>query len=138
MQNWNRLLFKYQEKSKEKNLRSKLLKSLPADINRSFSGTKLHWGALSPGCLLCGAGYWSCLFINRLCTRNCFYCPQDRQVTKEALPHAEQVTFKTARQYADYVFRMGYKGVGITGGEALLSLPKVLEHIEEIRKISGK
>lgn len=120
-------------REKAKKNREKLLKSLPEGVRYSFSQNKLHIGKLSPGCLTCGQGYWSCIFINGLCTANCFYCPQDRGMKKERKPLAEGVTFDNPKDYADYLDKFDFKGVGFSGGESLLVFEKLLAYVKEIK-----
>jgi len=117
--------------------RDRLLKSLSKKARYSFRGSKIHIGKLSPGCLICGQGPWSCLFINALCTANCFYCPEDRSITQEKDPF-DEIKFETPRDYVDYVKILGIKGVGFSGGEPLLVFDKLLLYIHMLRKEFGK
>jgi pyruvate formate-lyase activating enzyme-like uncharacterized protein len=117
--------------------RGELLRSLSNRALYSFSRNKLHIGKLSPGCLICGQGYWSCMFINGLCTANCFYCPQDRGIKKERSPQAEKITFEEARDYVNYLDKFCFKGVGLSGGESLIVFEKVLAYIKEIKRRFG-
>jgi len=120
--------------------RDALLKSLFNEVNYSFARHKVHIGKLSPGCVICGEGYWSCLFINKLCTANCFYCPQDRKIKKEDFSKEGMGRFiiRSPKDYATYLKRFNFKGVGISGGECLLVFKKLLSYIKEIRKNFGK
>jgi len=115
-----------------------LLQSLASSVKYSFSQNKLHTGKLSKGCLMCGQGYWSCLHINSLCTANCFYCPQNRKRKKESLPRAEyNVVFANSEDYAAYLKKFGFKGVGFSGGEPFLVFEKLLTYIKEINRKLG-
>ncbi len=118
--------------------RGRLLKSLSGRVHYSFMQNKIHIGNLSPGCLICGEGYWSCIYINTLCTANCFYCPQDRNIQKECLPYEKGIIFYDSHDYVDYLEKFGYKGVGFSGGETLLVFERLLEYIKNIRKRFGK
>jgi pyruvate formate-lyase activating enzyme-like uncharacterized protein len=117
--------------------RDDLLRSLSNEANHSFMQSKIHTGNLSPGCSICGEGHWSCLFINRLCTKNCFYCPQDRKIKKESRPQ-EEIVFDEPKDYVNYLKTFGLKGVGISGGEALLVFDKLLDYIQKIKEEFGK
>lgn len=117
--------------------RNELLKSLSNKINYSFIQNKLHIGKLSPGCLICGQGDWSCMFINGLCTRHCFYCPQDRKIKQER-PPTEGVIFDNPEDYVDYLEKFNFKGVGFSGGETFLVFEKLLTYFKKIRKRFGK
>lgn len=117
--------------------RDDLLKSLSNEVNYSFMQSKIHIGPLSPGCVICGEGYWSCMFINGLCTANCFYCPQDRKIKKEKSPSAE-IIFDDPEDYAAYLKKFNFKGVGFSGGETLLVFKRLLTFIKKIREKLGK
>jgi pyruvate formate-lyase activating enzyme-like uncharacterized protein len=117
--------------------RSRLLTELSGKVNEGYSQTKLYKGALSPGCAICGDGTWSCQFINGLCTANCFFCPQDRGMKEERNPTADGIVFRSPKDYADFVRKVGYRGVGFSGGEPLLVYDTLLSFIEELRDKVG-
>lgn len=117
--------------------RDDLLKSLKKKTRDSFLQSKIHIGELSPGCSICGNGDWSCLFINGRCTKNCFFCPQDRKITEERPPQAE-LSIDDPKEYAAHLEKFHFKGVGFSGGEPFLVFDKLLRFIEEIRKRFGK
>jgi pyruvate formate-lyase activating enzyme-like uncharacterized protein len=117
--------------------RDNLLKSLSKEASYSFMQSKIHIGKLSPGCLICAEGYWSCMFINSLCTRHCFYCPQNRKIKKERRPY-EEIYFNSPKHYVVYLGKFNFKGVGFSGGETLLAIEKLLTYIEKIRERFGK
>jgi len=117
--------------------RERLLGSLSRYANYNFSKNKLHIGGLSPGCLICGQGYWSCMYINFLCTSNCFFCPQNRKIKKESPPKAQGIVFNNPTDYIDYLKIFNFKGVGFSGGESLLVFEKLLTYIRKIRQSFG-
>lgn len=119
--------------------REKLIASFPAGYQYSFKKSKLHTGKLSPGCLICGEGNWSCLFINHPCTANCFFCPQDRQSKDDHPPRVmENLDFVDPKDYVEFLKRFGYRGTGISGGESLLDFDKLLAFIKEMRTTLGR
>lgn len=119
--------------------RDELLRPLLSKVNTSYQQNKLHQGALSPGCATCGDGTWSCLFMNGLCTAHCFFCPQDRGMKEERPPKTTgEIVFHNPKDYADYVQKAGFRGVGFSGGESLLVYEKLLSFIGELRKRLGK
>lgn len=119
--------------------RDALFKTISDKVNHSFMQNKIHIGNLSPGCLICGQGYWSCMFINGLCTANCFFCPQDRKIKKERSPMTEsEVIFDSPSDYADFLMKFNFKGVGFSGGEGLLVFEKLLTYMKRIREKFGK
>jgi len=100
--------------------------------------SKPYIGDLSPGCLTCINGTWSCIYINGLCTKNCFYCPQDRKIKKERPPHTdEHIKFNSVDDYINYLRRYPFEGIGFSGGEPLMVFDKLLDYIKEIRKVFG-
>jgi pyruvate formate-lyase activating enzyme-like uncharacterized protein len=100
--------------------------------------SKPFLGELSPGCRTCMQGTWSCVYLNGLCTRNCFYCPQDRKITEEPPARTDdELTFTSARDYVDYTRHFACEGIGISGGEPFLAFNKLVEHIRMIREAFG-
>lgn len=136
--NW---LTKEQSKSANQE-RDKLLESISTEISYQFKESKPYYRGMSPGCLICGEGYWSCIWINGLCPANCFYCPQDRKMQKERSPitvdRKNGLVFENPDDYVDYLKMFGFKGVGFSGGEPLLVLDKLLSFIEKIKHKFGK
>ena len=119
--------------------RDVLLASLPEEqIQFGSRGSKPYLGRLSPGCRSCMDGKWSCLSINRLCTVNCFFCPQDRTVKTEQAPMSEGLNFRDPEAYLDYLEKFGFTGVSFSGGEPLMALDKVLLYAEKIRGRFGR
>ncbi len=114
--------------------RNQLLKALSDEVRFRWSDSKIYTGTLSPGCIICGEGTWSCMFINGLCTAHCFFCPQDRKMKKERLPLIEEgIIFTKPRDYVNFLEKFGFKGVGFSGGEPLLIFEKLLAFIKQIR-----
>jgi uncharacterized protein len=118
--------------------RNELIASLSDDVTHGFMHNKIHTGELSPGCLICGQGYWSCMFINGLCTAHCFYCPQDRNIKKERPPTEQGQIFDTPKDYVDYLEKFNIKGVGFSGGEPFLVFETLVTYITTIRERFGK
>lgn len=96
-----------------------------------FSQTKPHIHELSPGCILCGEGSWSCLFINGICNARCFYCPSAQD--NPGPPMTSALEFNRPEAYADYVEQFGIKGVSFSGGEPLLAIDKVLAFLAKVK-----
>ena len=119
--------------------RDEILQDLKGKVNLCSKGSKIYTGKLSEGCKICAGHAWACLFVNRLCTSNCFFCPQNRAVNKEAPPHdGLDINFNNPKVFIKYLKKFGYRGVGFSGGEPLLVLDTLLEYIRVIRKEFGK
>lgn len=102
-------------------------------VRYAAAGSKPYTGHLSPGCASCGQGVWSCLFINSLCTANCFYCPQDRSRREEREPIAEEIPFSDPNTYIAYLRQFGFRGVSFSGGEPLIVFDKVMTYLDAIK-----
>ncbi len=98
-------------------------------------GSKLDVNRLSPGCAICVAGRWSCLFINGQCNVSCFYCPSRQDEIGE--PTTNSVDFRSAGDYVDYVEKFGFTGVSFSGGEPLLTPERTLGYLVAVKKRFG-
>jgi uncharacterized protein len=120
--------------------RDSLLGAARDRITLIAKGTKPLSGALSPGCSACAAGSWSCLFITGICNCRCFYCPTRQDKTGEDgpdQPTTNTVTFPRPDEYVEYIERMGFKGVSISGGEPLLTFDRTLRFATAVKKRFG-
>jgi len=132
------LLWFSEEESKLANQqREELLQALSGWVTYSSQGAKPHSGSLSPGCLICGHGGWGCNLINGLCTRHCFYCPQDHSIQVEHDSSTDAVAFKDPAEHILFMEAFQIRGVGFSGGEPLLVLDRLLAHIQAIREKFG-
>ena len=123
-----------ESEAKEANRRrNELLESISGKATWFFKGNKLSTGPLSAGCMTCGQGTWSCLFINSRCTAHCFYCPQDRKNKKDQPPVESGLLFDNPDDYVDYLEKFNFKGVSFSGGEPLLKFKEMLSFIQKIR-----
>jgi len=118
--------------------RDTLLQSISGRINSYFKGNKIGPGRLSPGCMTCGLGTWSCLFICSACTANCFFCPQDRKKKKDRPPTESGLLFDNPGDYVDYLERFKFRGMSFSGGEPFLKHKKILAYIRKIRERLGE
>lgn len=116
--------------------RRELLAAIAERGQSSFGGSKPHLGPLSPGCQLCGQGYWSCLFTNPVCNADCFFCPGHAKAG-DAPPIAERIAFRAPAEYVSYLKKLGFRGASFSGGEPLLSFRRVVEHVTAIRAELG-
>lgn len=100
--------------------------------------SKPYLGELSPGCRICAQGKWSCVYLNGLCTRNCFYCPQDRAIDTEPPACTDDgLYFKETRDYIAYAGRFACEGIGFSGGEPFLAFDRLLEYVRSARRTFG-
>ncbi len=97
--------------------------------------SKPYLNDISPGCWTCVNGTWSCIFMNRLCTRDCFFCLQDKQTKQPFLPVSEGIEFEHVDEYINLLQRFHFEGVGFSGGEPFLVFDKLIEYITKIREV---
>ena len=115
--------------------RKELLQWLDQRANFGCAGTKVNCNGLSPGCLSCGDGGWSCLFINGRCNGKCFYCPTSQD--DDGPPVTNGLAFTSPEDYAAYVAALGFSGVSISGGEPLMTPDLTLSYLNAVRKRCG-
>jgi pyruvate formate-lyase activating enzyme-like uncharacterized protein len=117
--------------------RAELLVALSEQPRARFAcqGTKYYSGELSPGCAACGAGQWSCLFINGICNGTCFYCPSLQKTKGE--PMTNNLRFPFLLDYLDYVAVFGFSGVSLSGGEPFMTFERTLNHVRKLKKRFG-
>jgi len=114
------------------NRRAEYLRALEGRVVTGCHGTKFDMRDLSPGCRICAAGKWSCLFINGRCNAHCFYCPATQD--EIGLPTTNTVDFRTPADYVAYLERFGFNGASISGGEPLLTPERTLAFIRAVKR----
>jgi pyruvate formate-lyase activating enzyme-like uncharacterized protein len=125
----------YKRLNEAENERQQFISAIEGKAGYLFNGTKPFAHAVSPGCRLCGEGHWSCLFVNNRCNCNCFYCPAPQVNT--AIPETQGITFDNSENYIGYIKKLGFKGVGLSGGEPLLTFPTTIDFLSKIKKEFG-
>ncbi len=116
--------------------RSEFLRFLSGNTLFGFLGTKLDCKGLSPGCLLCGGGSWSCLFINQICNGRCFYCPTEQ--IHRAEPSTNGILMQNPKEYVRYLERFRFRGASISGGEPFLTFERTLSYLKAVREAFGE
>ena len=115
--------------------RTELLHSLQTALHTVCHNTKPYWRALSPGCVTCGQGTWSCLFINGKCPCSCFHCPTEQN--KTGVPMTNSVPFHKPAEYVSYLEKFGFRGAALSGGEPFGTFPLTLSFVTAIKKKFG-
>lgn len=93
---------------------------------------------LSRGCKLCQEGAKMVLFVTGLCPKNCYYCPLSDERRGKDLVFANERSVKTDEDVLEEARLMDALGTGITGGEPLLKIEKVLHFIRLLKACFGK
>jgi len=97
-----------------------------------------YWiGELPVGCRLCFNGSKSVLFITGLCAERCFYCPISSDRRFRDVVFINEVEVKGRNDLLCEVAASLSQGVGITGGEPLEVLDRVLWAIKSLKDVFG-
>ena len=115
--------------------RDEQLEWLARQAHLDCAETKPHVGPLAPGCAHCVAGGWSCLFVSGRCNGACFFCPAPQCSDDE--PSTSAVGFPRADDYLAYIEATGVTGVGLSGGEPLLTPQRTLALAKALSSRAG-
>jgi pyruvate formate-lyase activating enzyme-like uncharacterized protein len=93
---------------------------------------------LPEGCRLCYKGAKMVLFVTGICGRNCFYCPVSKQRRDKDIIYANERCVNRDEELIEEAISMDALGTGITGGEPLLRLERVIHYIKLLKNNFGK
>jgi pyruvate formate-lyase activating enzyme-like uncharacterized protein len=125
------------EENRKRRDKIKYLKSI--GVKSYDRDKKLYTGEISPGCQACRKGTWACMFINVSCTRDCFFCPQERpeKPKKNERTIIETSLIKSNKDLTGVLKGLGSNACGISGGEPLLAINKAVRFITCMRNTFG-
>jgi pyruvate formate-lyase activating enzyme-like uncharacterized protein len=106
-----------------------------AKLKKDF--TKSFYTAQTKGCELCAQGAKLVLFITGLCSRYCFYCPLSNNRRGVDRVFANERPVSKDEDVIEEALNMRALGTGITGGEPLLKLDRVLHYIRLLKQTFG-
>ncbi|MEK7389012.1 MAG: radical SAM protein [Elusimicrobiota bacterium] len=112
-------------------LRGLLNKLRAAGIKGDFGTMTLYTRRLPPGCRSCLSGQGSNLYVTGLCTRDCFFCFNQKPRKDETVVHGIPVDVPS--EAPEIVARYGLRSVGLSGGEPLLRPQRVLALLEALK-----
>ncbi len=92
---------------------------------------------LSEGCRLCYKGAKLVLFVTGICGRNCFYCPVSNERREKDIIFANEKRVEKDEDLIEVAVTMDALGTGITGGEPLLRLDRVIHYIKLLKNRFG-
>jgi pyruvate formate-lyase activating enzyme-like uncharacterized protein len=105
-------------------LRGLLERLRDAGIKGDFESMTFYTRRLPPGCRSCVSGKGSNLFVTGLCTRDCFFCFNEKPRRDETLVHG--LPIDDPSEAPAIVARYGLRSVGLSGGEPLMRPERVL------------
>ncbi len=100
--------------------------------------TGSFYNYLSQGCLQCNEGAKMVLFVTGICGKNCFYCPVSNERREKDIIFANENRVQKDEDLIDAVVSMEALGTGITGGEPLLRLKRVIHYIKFLKNRFGE
>lgn len=92
---------------------------------------------LSRGCVLCYKGAKMVLFITGICPRACWYCPLSRERKDRDVIYANERHITTPEEAGETARQMSALGTGITGGEPLGNLDRVVAFSRHLKHEFG-
>ena len=92
---------------------------------------------LADGCRLCNKGAKMVLFVTGLCGRNCFYCPVSNEKREKDIVYANETRVEKDEDLIEAAASMDALGTGITGGEPLLRLDRVIHYMRLLKNRFG-
>ncbi|HLC95800.1 MAG TPA: radical SAM protein [Candidatus Nanoarchaeia archaeon] len=95
-------------------------------------------GKLPKGCQLCVKGQKMVLFVTGLCPRCCYFCPISDAKFQNDVVYADEWPVKNASEIIKEAQLIDAKGAGITGGDPLCRLDRVVKYIKILKKEFGK
>ncbi|MDV2482699.1 4Fe-4S cluster-binding domain-containing protein [Methanoculleus sp. Wushi-C6] len=101
------------------------------------SGVSPDGIALSPGCVLCHQGAKMVLFVTGRCHRTCWYCPLSRERKNLDVVYANDRKISSPADAIAEAEKMSALGTGVTGGEPLLELDRVVEYCRALKERFG-
>jgi len=93
---------------------------------------------LPEGCRLCYKGAKMVLFVTGICGKKCFYCPVSNKRREKDIIFANERRVNCDEDLIEEAISMDALGTGITGGEPLLRLSRVIQYIKLLKKKFGK
>jgi pyruvate formate-lyase activating enzyme-like uncharacterized protein len=105
-------------------------------IERDESGSYNNF--LTDGCRCCREGAKMVLFVTGICHRECFFCPLSEERKNLDVVFANERAVFSDADILEEARSMDSEGTGITGGEPLLELERVIRYIRLLKNEFGK
>lgn len=95
-------------------------------------------GELAEGCKLCVKGEKTVLFATGLCGQHCYYCPISDEKKDKDVIFANEWKISNEQEIIKEIENCSSLGVGITGGDPLVKIERVVEYIKLLKNKFGK
>jgi pyruvate formate-lyase activating enzyme-like uncharacterized protein len=102
-------------------------------IKGSLDRRTLYTRRLPPGCRGCLAGKGTNAFVTGLCTRECFFCFNQKPRTDELVVHG--IRLAEPEEAPEVVRRFGLRSVGVSGGEPTMLPERLLRLVRALRTL---
>lgn len=102
------------------------------------AGESLATGPIPKGCELCIEGRKLVLFVTGLCNQNCEYCTISEGRWQKDEVWANEKKVEKPEDIIEEAKICRAKGAGITGGEPLMKIDRVVEYIKLLKEAFGK
>ena len=113
---------------------SSLLEALRrGGIKGSLERRTLYTRRLPPGCRGCLAGKGTNAFVTGKCTRDCFFCFNQKPRTDELVVHG--IRLAEPEEAPEVVRRYGLRSVGVSGGEPTMRPERLLRLVRALRTL---
>ena len=113
---------------------SNLLEALRSGgIKGSLERRTLYTRRLPPGCRGCLAGKGTNAYVTGLCTRNCFFCFNQKPRVDELVVHG--IRLSEPEEAPAVVQRYGLRSVGVSGGEPTMQPERLLRLVRALRTL---
>ena len=101
-------------------------------------GNSPYTGQLTKGCRQCMKGAKLVLFITGKCPKDCYYCPISEERYDQDVTFANEVEVKELGQAIAEARLIDATGMGITGGEPVLELERIITYIRAFKQTFGE
>lgn len=94
-------------------------------------------GTMSGGCARCVEGRKSVLFVTGVCPKDCFFCPLSEKRKNKDARWINERPVESDEDVIEEIGLCGSTGVGITGGEPLVRLERVIRYVKLLKSHFG-
>ncbi len=95
-------------------------------------------GKPAKGCQLCVRGFKLVIFVTGLCPNKCFFCPISEKKSGKDVVYANEWKIAREKDILEEAKLTNAKGAGITGGDPLVKLDRVVKYIKLLKRKFGR